>query len=1511
MSLASFAKRFRRSRTKSSDVPSSSKDSSLNGAKAEDRSRLQVSEVKVPDDFPSQHASNVPTQGAMRMPQPNVAMPHGHANAMDGALADLRSMHEQLEAGPPMPSSNRAIDTLGGKVDVLVDQANKAMSVINSDIAPVVAALDKTDIVQKIERGIRHFTDDIPWLMKGLDELARIHPAVTVAVLAFKAVYALETTRQENDRRVITLYVEMKDMMMVMVQLKGVEGHNHVGLDGRVLKDRLEDLAEKTAKDIKDCANLCDTFLKKRLIVKVLKGPIWADKLAGFVQTFADRKADFQFALTMHSANTMSDVKKQNYEIDAKIDVVISLFDRFVTSEERRLAEEVENKGGALKVRQNDEYLKSLMALDISMRRGPVSGAAPGRDQLASRKRESAVPVSREGRAGALRESAARARDGAKEASITLEDLKWELREDIDEALDRNLETFLGKFELQVSMLQAALERYIRDENDRIIGAVKDVVLQGPHLKVRDPELRKVWQDMNWRSNVKARLLVMTLRDYYRDVIEEARHAPGDQQILNDEWTLAFLGPTWFQPLFEAFDDDASGYITIAEINKFMEQRPAALNWSAPRWFAFWAVGWSTGAAMYVTRIKELLSSIRAALQYVLPLNRKAADQYLKTTWVRTLKLTQKVSTHSDWAMEDNFRDYYEYEEQRLRSNLERIKYHIDASDTVSLVLGSDRLEATLLPVLWLLLENDYRKFRAARHVILADSELENSSTTIDQISYAADPYSELFDNQKIDCDSKFETYARGLFYYEHFERKFWDEFQNDLTPPRLAAVYDDETVDLSKITQDTDVTSGMEIYDLVDDETEDDLTAPLPVKSILGLWHGFVYDQETYPSRSMLSLRFHYSDKEGEDFRASGIEFDGDPYKISGKCTVDNDGTILAEFVLAYSGNLVIHYHGRLVDEYTIEGNRGYSTDEEDQGEFILKRIPAEYMVLRPSPLRLRDGNRRLEMWQYAISAALSDVRRRNWSWSYFAERRDARKLFIKVMSRSFMMSNPDFREKLARIRQVCNAQDARFYYTLYERHDRIVPYHSNRFCESPECRDVINGACVMCIDCAPVSDCPVARYCFCDKPECYNYTHDEAIYGLEAYHNGSHDFVKVRTILHDPDIMHLIYQATDILRWMRRRTDTPPPDPPGTTTDDGDPEIVESIDTTADTASHADTSDESCHQSDDQHEDHSAPARYTMDVISVSSNQSQLELCVEATSPSSEAPPQPEDSSLPAAGLSIDDSGTSDGCKEDPIVSPADVPLPRMNGSVGTASLDGRDVGQENTKSTRSESTHSQDTHLEGAHSESTQDIADAEPPGADTEVTSQVASSAQTGDDHDGSSVAQNPACKICLEPVYMGQCWLCIQCWAYICNDCESRQLITCGVCTKPFPQPEWYWGSRADDFICNRCAFHGLREKADPNFDHERCHVGTHDLVVCKRAPQGPPDPPRVPYFTTEQRLASLEARVTAMDTRLEQLQTCLVQLAQTQTDMQRTIVAKLDEALVSVSGRLSNGHAGP
>ena len=68
-----------------------------------------------------------------------------------------------------------------------------------------------------------------------------------------------------------------------------------------------------------------------------------------------------------------------------------------------------------------------------------------------------------------------------------LDQLKVELREDVDDALVRNCKTFDGKFELQVSFLRTALEKYIHAESDRVIGAVTDVVTQGPYMKIKDP----------------------------------------------------------------------------------------------------------------------------------------------------------------------------------------------------------------------------------------------------------------------------------------------------------------------------------------------------------------------------------------------------------------------------------------------------------------------------------------------------------------------------------------------------------------------------------------------------------------------------------------------------------------------------------------------------------------------------------------------------------------------------------------------------------------------------------------------------------------------------------------------------------------------------------------------------------------------------------------------------------------------------------------------------------------
>jgi len=47
----------------------------------------------------------------------------------------------------------------------------------------------------------------------------------------------------------------------------------------------------------------------------------------------------------------------------------------------------------------------------------------------------------------------------------------------------------------------------------------------------------------------------------------------------SDEWALRYINLTYVRNIMEAFDEDASGFVTIKEANNFTSSRP--LNW---RW---------------------------------------------------------------------------------------------------------------------------------------------------------------------------------------------------------------------------------------------------------------------------------------------------------------------------------------------------------------------------------------------------------------------------------------------------------------------------------------------------------------------------------------------------------------------------------------------------------------------------------------------------------------------------------------------------------------------------------------------------------------------------------------------------------------------------------------------------------------------------------------------------------------------------------------------------------------
>lgn len=79
---------------------------------------------------------------------------------------------------------------------------------------------------------------------------------------------------------------------------------------------------------------------------------------------------------------------------------------------------------------------------------------------------------------------------------------------------------------------------------------------------------------------MKARHFVLALRDYCLEKLDKLRknEKTFDQYPTNvneqDEWTLEYINVSRLQAIIEAFDDDASGFITVGEANAFTTSRP-------------------------------------------------------------------------------------------------------------------------------------------------------------------------------------------------------------------------------------------------------------------------------------------------------------------------------------------------------------------------------------------------------------------------------------------------------------------------------------------------------------------------------------------------------------------------------------------------------------------------------------------------------------------------------------------------------------------------------------------------------------------------------------------------------------------------------------------------------------------------------------------------------------------------------------------------------------------------
>jgi hypothetical protein len=256
---------------------------------------------------------------------------------------------------------------------------------------------------------------------------------------------------------------------LTFCSLKGIENDRLIAPDGTIIEDHLKLLVGRTADDIKNCSNVCDAYMKKRPLAKVLQSSLWDAKLLEFVELFATRRQEFEFELTMR---TSRGVDRANVKLDViyeqfantyrhpsrtlisgdRVIAMKALFEQLVSPEQKQLLDLVNAKGGVEVLQNNDKIL-----LDLEKAAGEGS-SSPSLEEHRARQTKST------------------------NTNWEVEDLRVDILEDPSDAAEKNWVMFSRKFEAQKNQIVDELSLVVQREGDRVIQELKGKA----HERIRD-----------------------------------------------------------------------------------------------------------------------------------------------------------------------------------------------------------------------------------------------------------------------------------------------------------------------------------------------------------------------------------------------------------------------------------------------------------------------------------------------------------------------------------------------------------------------------------------------------------------------------------------------------------------------------------------------------------------------------------------------------------------------------------------------------------------------------------------------------------------------------------------------------------------------------------------------------------------------------------------------------------------------------------------------------------------
>ncbi|KAI0630036.1 hypothetical protein C8Q77DRAFT_236077 [Trametes polyzona] len=972
-------------------------------------------------------------------------MPTEAPNSLDNALGEANAAITS-GAAYKATAADRRLNHLGDRVADLA--GGQFAAAAQSDAATAAFSLVKTQVV--------NFAENSRILMAALDEVAKIHPFIQVAVSLFKAALTLELTRRENDEKVLALNSTMCDMMSILTILKRVASVKEADTHGLSVEDRITQRMGAIVDSIKTCAKVCDSYHKRNLTVKIFTSLKWQAKFTQIAQQFVDHRENLQFDLQMYASIGVASTNETLGTMSQNVETVTAMVFKLMQSpQERELAGFISGRAASGEdVVNNNAFLEEVIE----------KGRPPTTDKNATA-------------------------TGGLDAPLTVAVLRQEIGKDVDSVLAEN-RFFEQKFDAMCVQLEE-VKVTIRHESDRVIDALQ----AGPHERIVDRDIYEIWKEMGWKRSVEAKHLVMAIRDHFAEKShgvfpkDDTSEVPPQAVSRVDTWALQYITAGRIQPLLEAIDDDFSSFVTVTEVNAFTAARPA--EWSLPRWIAYWTCGFEMTTQWYYRRIRALLARLHREVHFVHPANRTIVGGFMYSTQVYLAEnLLSGLHEGDGWNMIDwnwdntfaRFKDYVVDRERQLEQRLQRLRYVIDEANTLAgLIVKGERPETYVLPLVFFLLRRSLHIIRQGATITLHSEELgvilSSLRTVWQAVRERVRSLRAIFRLQNASGSEPLEHYSFGLYARLFGPPKmgpFWDRAVGmDLfgvtpfrPPPQQQSQEYDLEVDWSSEELPLCYGPQVEEIDVVLTDAPQHETMPEDSRvsneegaersPLIGDWGGHcTFDYGARRSTFGLT-RVAISQALDGTFAGNGIDGWG-PFKVRGTYS-DGKISFVNEYAIPQAGQKAeYHYKVKQQDETgAMKGDWGLplsiwrarqppsmaghpsgrmqpriDTEDKDDvdpfvvlGSFTLARRPIEYFVACP-PVQEFMANRARALWKLAIGAAKYTVslRSRRLDWPTLNARRQMRERYLSLSAKRSVFGRRLNPEDSAELEQLLKA--------------------------------------------------------------------------------------------------------------------------------------------------------------------------------------------------------------------------------------------------------------------------------------------------------------------------------------------------------------------------------------------------------------------------------------------------------------------------------------------------------